>query len=270
MKTRCPDSTYVGMGVLQNHCWIVNQRGYANIVFCGDSGVLFQSDCDAGEGEGEDSGDGKDVKNGNGNGNGKANTNPSTSTPQEPKAIHLHATKQTAANLLSTPPQNPQPNVYGLIYTLSHQDETLLDRSEGVPFAYTKMHPLITLLSVSPSLAAPTISFLLSLLPGSVSGISSAGLAYPSLLPSASFSARSPPPLSPPAASQPSQPSPSLQIRALTYIDTQRITPSTPNPEYITRMNRGIRDAISEGFPPSYVRDVMRLYIPAREEGGGF
>ncbi|KAF7864202.1 uncharacterized protein EAF02_010170 [Botrytis sinoallii] len=80
----------------------------------------------------------------------------------------------------------------------------------------------------------------------------------------------SPPPLFLPTASQPSQPSPPLQIRALTYIDTLRITPSAPNPEYVTRMNRGIRDAISEGFPPSYVRDVMRLYIPAREEGGDF
>ncbi|KAF7954986.1 uncharacterized protein EAE97_000245 [Botrytis byssoidea] len=273
MQTRCPDSTYVGMGILQNHRWIVNQRGYANIVFCGDSGVQSQSDFDAGEGEGEDSGDEKDFKNENENTNGNinanANKNPSTSTPRKFEAIHFPNTQQTAANLLSTPPQNPQSNVYGLLYTLSHRDECLLDRSEGVPFAYTKMYPLITLLSVSPLLAAPTISFLLSLFPGSVSGISGAGLAYPSLLPYSPFSARFPPPLSPPAASQPSQPSqpsPSLQIRALTYIDTQRITPSAPNPEYITRMNRGIGDAISEGFPPSYVRDVMRLCIPAREE----
>lgn len=268
MKSRCPDSTYVGMGVLQNYRWIVNQRGYANIVFCGDSGVQSQSqshsdsDSDVGEEEEEDSQDGKNGKHGN------ANKNPSSSIPRNPQETYFPNTKQTASNLLSTPPQNLQPNVYGLLYTLSHRDETLLDTSEGVPFAYTKTYPLITLLSlsVSPSLAAPTISFLLSLFPGSVSGFSSAGLAYPSLLPSPSFSAPSPPLLSPPTASQSSQPSPPLQIRALTYIDTQRITPSAPNPEYITRMNRGIRDAISEGFPPSYVRDVMRLYIPAREE----
>ncbi|TGO36988.1 hypothetical protein BHYA_0109g00240 [Botrytis hyacinthi] len=255
MKTRCPDSTYVGVGVLQNYRWIVNRRGYANIVFCGDSGVQSQSDFDAGEGEGE----GEDVKNENENGN--ANKNPSTSTPRKPEAIHLPNTKQTAANLPSTAPQNLQPNVYGLLHTLSHRDETLLDTSEGVPFAYTKMHPLITLLSLSPSLAAPTISLLMSLFPGSVSGVSSAGLAYPSPLPSSSFSAPFSSPLSPPTASQPSPP---LQVRALTYIDTQRITPSAPNPEYITRMNRGIRDAISEGFPPSYVF----TFPLTRREGG--
>ncbi|TGO26127.1 hypothetical protein BPAE_0065g00010, partial [Botrytis paeoniae] len=249
MQTRCPGSTYIGMGILQDYLWIVNQRGYANIICCGDSGVNSESNSETGEGIK----DGKDIEieNGIGSANANANKNPSTSPPR-------HA-KETTTKLPSTPPQNPPNIVYGLLYTLSHRDENLLDISEGVPFAYTKISPLITLLSISPSLAAPTISFLLSLFPGSVSGsgVSSAGLAFPSLSPS-----------SPPTASQPSQPSPPLQIRALTYIDTHRITPSAPNPEYVTRMNRGIRDALSKGFPPSYVRDVMRLYIPASEEGG--
>ncbi|TGO51459.1 hypothetical protein BCON_0161g00320 [Botryotinia convoluta] len=251
MKTRCPDWTYVGMGVLQDYRWIVNQRGYANIVFCGESGVESKSD----SGEGADSGDGKNVKNENANAN--ANKNPFTSPPRKTEEIHhLPNTKETATKLPSPPSQS---TVYGLLYTLSRRDERALDISEGVPFAYTKIYPLITLLSVSPSLDAPAVSFLLSLFPGSVSGVSSAGLAFPSL-----------PPSSPPTASQPSQQPPPLQIRALTYIDTQRITPSAPNPEYITRMNRGIRDALSKGFPPTYVRDVMRVYIPAREEGDGF
>ncbi|TGO66710.1 hypothetical protein BELL_0938g00010 [Botrytis elliptica] len=269
MKTRCPDSTYVGTGVLQNYRWIVNQRGYANIVFCGDSGDESKSDSnsksESGEGEGEREEEEEEEEE-------------HSKNKKDIKNEHANATTK----LPSTPqnPQNPQPTVYGLLYTLSPRDETLLDTSEGVPFAYTKISPLITLVSVSPSLGAPTISFLLSLFPGSVSvsGVSSAELAFPPLLPSSSFSAPSPPslppptppPLSLPTASQPSQLSPPLQIRALTYIDTLRITPSAPNPEYVTRMNRGIRDAISEGFPPSYVQDVLRLYIPAREEGGDF
>ncbi|KAF5879268.1 uncharacterized protein Bfra_006474 [Botrytis fragariae] len=261
MQTRCPDSTCVGIGVLQDYRWIVNQRGYANIIFCGGSESVSksESESDSDSESGEDINDGKDAKNANETRNTRASKNPSTSPRRR--------TQETTTKLLSTRPRNPQNTVYGLLYTLSHRDETLLDTSEGVPFAYTKISPLITLLSISPSLATPTIAYLLSLFPGSisisVSGVSSAGLAMPSLPPSLPLS-------SPPTASQPSQPSPPLQIRALTYIDALRIIPSAPNPEYITRMNRGIRDALAKGFPPSYVRDVMRLYIPASEEGDGF
>ncbi|KAL1743454.1 hypothetical protein HDZ31DRAFT_74846 [Schizophyllum fasciatum] len=32
MKQRCPDSKYLGIGLLQDWRWIINSRGYANIV----------------------------------------------------------------------------------------------------------------------------------------------------------------------------------------------------------------------------------------------
>ncbi|KAI9465170.1 Butirosin biosynthesis, BtrG-like protein [Lactarius psammicola] len=32
MNRRCPDSRYIGIGVLHEWCWIINQRGYANVV----------------------------------------------------------------------------------------------------------------------------------------------------------------------------------------------------------------------------------------------
>ena len=32
MRLRCPSSTYKGVGRLQNYRWIINERGYANVV----------------------------------------------------------------------------------------------------------------------------------------------------------------------------------------------------------------------------------------------
>ncbi|KAF8483664.1 Butirosin biosynthesis, BtrG-like protein [Russula ochroleuca] len=32
MNRRCPESRYVGTAVLQDWCWIINQRGYANVI----------------------------------------------------------------------------------------------------------------------------------------------------------------------------------------------------------------------------------------------
>ena len=32
MKARCPSSTYVGVGILKGWTWIINARGYANLI----------------------------------------------------------------------------------------------------------------------------------------------------------------------------------------------------------------------------------------------
>ncbi|KAI0262234.1 Butirosin biosynthesis, BtrG-like protein [Gloeopeniophorella convolvens] len=32
MNRRCPENKYIGVGILQDWCWIINQRGYANVV----------------------------------------------------------------------------------------------------------------------------------------------------------------------------------------------------------------------------------------------
>ena len=50
----------------------------------------------------------------------------------------------------------------------------------------------------------------------------------------------------------------------LVYIDFQRTSENhTPKPEYVHRMNCGIRDALREGVPQDYVDKVLRYYIPA-------
>lgn len=53
------------------------------------------------------------------------------------------------------------------------------------------------------------------------------------------------------------------KVRALVYVDRQRVSPAAPRAEYIVRMNAGIREAVAEwGLPRDYVQDVMRRYIP--------
>ncbi|KAK5118478.1 hypothetical protein LTR62_002993 [Meristemomyces frigidus] len=78
MEQRCPTSQYQGIARLQGYAWIINERGYANIVEL--AGKLSH---------GEDDG--------------------------------------TVGN-----------EVWGLVYSLEAKDERNLDRSEGVPYAYTK------------------------------------------------------------------------------------------------------------------------------------
>lgn len=68
MSKRCPTAHYVGLGRLPHHRWMINQRGYANLV-------------------------------------------------------------ETT---------NPSAVVYGLVYSLTQQDDDRLDLNEGVPWAYTK------------------------------------------------------------------------------------------------------------------------------------
>jgi gamma-glutamylcyclotransferase len=66
MARRCPESKFIGLGILQGWKWFINNRGYANVV------------------------------------------------------------------------RSPKDLVYGLVYEISPSDEASLDRSEGVPQAYTK------------------------------------------------------------------------------------------------------------------------------------
>ncbi len=53
----------------------------------------------------------------------------------------------------------------------------------------------------------------------------------------------------------------------LVYIDLNRTNLTEPKEEYIYRMNEGIKDALVEGVPEEYVRDVLRQLIPAESNG---
>lgn len=48
----------------------------------------------------------------------------------------------------------------------------------------------------------------------------------------------------------------------LVYIDRLRTTSSQPRPEYIIRMNKGIKDAVKHGVSQDYVKKAIRKFIP--------
>lgn len=157
MVQRCPTSKYLGIARLNGYRWIINVRGYANIIEIEASNVV------GGEG------------------------------------------------LLNSE------QVWGLVYSLEQKDEDHLDRNEGVPIAYTK-EDLTADFWQSINSKAPDIG------------------AKPK------------------------------QMSMLVYINRKMITPHEPKKEYVYRMNMGIRDALIEGMPTSYVENVLRKFIPNVED----
>ncbi|KAF9734707.1 hypothetical protein PMIN06_008045 [Paraphaeosphaeria minitans] len=100
MRTRCPSARYLGVARLPAYTWLINERGYANVV---------ESRTTA-----------------------KETAEPTTTT-----TTNTAATATATANPNAEPTTN---HVYGLIFTLTPSDETSLDAHEGVPTAYTKEH----------------------------------------------------------------------------------------------------------------------------------
>ncbi|KAL6800608.1 hypothetical protein GGI42DRAFT_343489 [Trichoderma sp. SZMC 28013] len=94
MRQRCPYSTAVGLGKVTGWRWIINTRGYANIVREGDNIDMEENDDDK----------------------GKSRMKDGTEQVQEDN------------------------QVYGMLYLLPVEDEERLDRYEGVPWDYEKLH----------------------------------------------------------------------------------------------------------------------------------
>lgn len=160
MAQRCPTSTFLGVARLNGYQWIINERGYANVV-----------EVAAGEDEVES---------------------------------HInHPAKHDYAH-----------EVYGLVYTLLPSDEARLDRNEGVPVAYTKEVLGCDFWNAT---------------------LGDGGVANVTAKPE--------------------------KVDMLVYINRHQVKPSEPKEEYVYRMNRGIEDAVREGVPEGYVREVMRRFI---------
>ncbi|KAH6628208.1 hypothetical protein F5144DRAFT_654289 [Chaetomium tenue] len=121
--------------------------------------------------------------------------------------------------------------VWGLVYALSPADEAQLDLNEGVPYAYQKEHLTIDFwpsTTSTPTSTTPTPTT------ASVVDITT---------------------------------TPPTQTSMLVYIDRYRnMGGHEPRAEYVSRMNRGIADALREGVPRGYVERVLRPYIPGEEE----
>ncbi|KAM0349385.1 hypothetical protein ACHAPU_003794 [Fusarium lateritium] len=103
MRQRCPYSTPVGLAYLKGWKWIINARGYANVVqlpIDSDDDNTPDADADA------DAGESKQLT---ARGKGKE-----------------QATEED------------EDGVYGLLYLVPAEDEERLDGYEGVPWAYQK------------------------------------------------------------------------------------------------------------------------------------
>ncbi|KAL7913377.1 hypothetical protein GGI35DRAFT_437270 [Trichoderma velutinum] len=107
MRQRCPYSTAVGLGKVTGWRWIINTRGYANIVREGEDDEDYDM-------EGEDEEDDDDEK-----------------VEQKEKGRMEDDKEQE---------EQEESQVYGMLYLLPVEDEERLDRYEGVPWAYEKLH----------------------------------------------------------------------------------------------------------------------------------
>jgi gamma-glutamylcyclotransferase len=183
MHTRCPNSTYLGIARLNNFKWIINERGYANVVEIEE-------------------------------------TTRQTQGQRQKAADQSHTAFDEEAMQWK---RNYETQVWGLVYSLQASDEARLDRNEGVPVAYAKEVMGCDCWPVKNDHHDHEDQ---SLMPADVTG-------------------KKP-----------------QKKDMLVYINRQAVTPSEPKEEYVYRMNMGIRDAVKEGVPEGYVREVMRKFIP--------
>jgi len=116
MLRRCPSSVPVGLGYLPGWRWIINERGYANIVQDDDAGSPVK-------GKGTDGPGDTDVE--MASGEGSSGKGKGKEDKDEDGEDEMEIQKVTTG-------------VYGLLYLLPPQDEASLDGFEGVPWAYQK------------------------------------------------------------------------------------------------------------------------------------
>ncbi|KAI1799731.1 hypothetical protein F4811DRAFT_76011 [Daldinia bambusicola] len=170
MLKRCPKSTPLGPAYLSGWKWIINERGYANVV---------------------------------------------------------HDEAKTVTGELEEGTEKTR-GVYGILYHLHSNDETSLDNSEGVPWAYERRFLEVEVIGDSKI--------------ASLTNLNNTGEFVLNI------------------------PEKSLRntVQALTYVDFKRVKPGRPKDEYIYRMNNGVKDAMMKwGLPEQYVDSVIRPFIPA-------
>ncbi|KAF2164478.1 hypothetical protein M409DRAFT_25356 [Zasmidium cellare ATCC 36951] len=126
--------------------------------------------------------------------------------------------------------------VWGLVYSLEPSDEARLDVNEGVPIAYTKEWIECEFWPTSES-----------------NDDAFASEQFPNELESAKGK--------PDTSKEPKK------VEMLVYINREGTDGDNDSKkEYIYRMNMGIKDALKEGMPNEYVKQVLREYIPERED----
>ena len=127
--------------------------------------------------------------------------------------------------------------VVGMLYTLEEEDERALDLAEGVPFAYTK-HLLDVEIVRREASANGEKEVVEAAMDGDErrEGSGNEGRQV---------------------------------VKALVYVDERRLGVGVCKEEYVGRMNRGIRDAVSKGMSRRYVERVIRPFVREEEVGDG-
>ncbi|KAI5918236.1 hypothetical protein F4810DRAFT_600418 [Camillea tinctor] len=159
-------------------------------------------------------------------------------SPSSPPASPSPAPRQLPS-LSSSPPSAPSPapphnankenqiGVYGLLYDLTAADERSLDMAEGVPWAYRREFVDVTVVRVPAGR-----EHLPPIRRARVEALADGGWR------------------------------PGVVLRnVLTYVGGSGR--GAPLPEYVQRMNEGIKETVEEwGMPGEYVRKVLRRDIP--------
>lgn len=116
MRERCPTATAVGLAKTVGWRWIINRRGYANIVRVIGGEELYAGREEEEDDEDEDDGkDGEDGEEKGGKGKGRVVDKGGDGEEDDDE-------------------------IYGMLYLLSTEDEERLDQCEGVPWAYEKLY----------------------------------------------------------------------------------------------------------------------------------
>lgn len=261
MKDRCvkspeTSSEPVAIARLDGWKWIICERGYANIVPSASRPqsespprprsqspqVRGQQKSQSPGPAGEDSGRIRPRTASPARKAGQQRGSPSPSPPVRPKSPTSEAGSAT--------PKQGQDVVWGILYNLSAGDEELLDAHEG--------HSVYRNAFASPNPSTdPAEKRRKPYLQGSWD--------YNKLY----LPVRVTRWLQPHGRYK--VPQSELQtgkITALAYIDELRTNQSRPKPEYITRMNRAIRESIKLGLPADWVDKTLRPFIPEEQQGG--
>ncbi|KAK0737396.1 hypothetical protein B0T21DRAFT_347767 [Apiosordaria backusii] len=145
-----------------------------------------------------------------------------------------YANVARSPTFLDEPPSEAD-EVWGLVYRLTPEDEKMLDLNEGVPYAYEKR--VIAVEFWGKGAGHGTADDV-----GRTKGKE--------------------------GKEGKEEKGKGEEVEMLVYIDFKRDQGGyKPREEYIVRMNRGIEDALREGVPGGYVREVLRGYIPEEGEG---
>lgn len=241
MAARCPQSRLIGVGRLSNYSWTINDRGYANVVDCRRLSDLGTPATDANVIE------------------------------QRPVNTIIH---DTNAELLASPQLADGKVVYGLLYSLTEEDEKRLDLAEGVPSCYGKEYLSVHFWPLDPS--APlvsrtsTVANIEDIADPFAPNVKKNPNTHPEIenknhkqVPGAPNSPR------PTAQNLPTdfsnwppgrahvQDGSGQRVNALVYVDRKRIAPGSIRAEYIRRIQRGVAESEERGLPMQWMNRVI-------------